>query len=167
MIMNCLWCTSCDKINSILLDFTIKQILANLLLYGKNMKIKPDATRKNSTIRMYEDLLEKLERISEQCNVSKSQFIEGMLADVFENGLNKILLGTGIITVHLSNKITRKHAESVLLENYPEIKNTLYVETDNDETEISVNLNGNEFNHDDVECVFHLILNDMVNLIDG
>jgi len=132
-----------------------------------NMKIKPDATRKNSTIRMYEDLLEKLETISEQCNVSKSQFVEGMLADVFENGMNNLLLGTGIITVHLSNKITRKHAENVLMENYPKIKNTLYVETDNDDTEITVNLNGNEFSHDDASCMFHATLNEMVLLIDG
>ena len=131
-----------------------------------NMKIKPDATRKNSTIRMYEDLLEKLETISEQCNVSKSQFVEGMLTDVFENGMN-LLLGTGIITVHLSNKITRKHAENVLMENYPKIKNTLYVETDNDDTEITVNLNGNQFSHDDVSCMFHATLNEMVLLIDG
>jgi len=131
------------------------------------MKIKPDATRKNSTIRMYEDLLEKLETISEQCNVSKSQFVEGMLADVFENGMNDLLLGTGIITVHLSNKITKKHAENVLLQNYPKIKNTLYVETDNDESEISVNLNGNEFDHNDTNCMFHAILNEMVNHIDG
>lgn len=136
-------------------------------LNGKNMKIKPDATRKNSTIRMYEDLLEKLETISDQCNVSKSQFVEGMLADVFEHGMNNLLLGTGIITVHLSNKITRKHAENVLLENYPKIKNTLYVETDNDDTEITVNLNGNEFSHDDVSCMFHATLNEMVLLIDG
>jgi hypothetical protein len=134
---------------------------------GINMKIKPDATRKNSTIRMYEDLLVKLETISEQCNVSKSQFVEGMLVDVFEHGMNKLLLGTGIITVHLSNKITRKHAENVLLENYPTIKNTLYVETDNDDTEITVNLNGNQFSHDDVSCMFHATLNQMVQLIDG
>ena len=131
------------------------------------MKIKPDAVRKNSTIRMYEDLLEKLESISEQCNVSKSQFVEGMLVDVFENGMADLLLGTGIITVHLSNKITKKHVENVLIENYPKIKNTLYIETDNDETEITVNLNGNEFSHHDNACMFHSILNEMVNLIDG
>jgi len=131
------------------------------------MKIKPDAVRKNSTIRMYENLLEKLESISEQCNVSKSQFVEGMLADVFENGMGDLLLGTGIITVHLSNKITKRHVENVLIENYPKIKNTLYVETDNDETEITVNLNGNEFSHHDTTCMFHSILNEMVNLIDG
>nr|WP_075519089.1 CopG family transcriptional regulator [Moritella viscosa] len=130
------------------------------------MKIKPDAVRKNSTIRMYEDLLEKLESISEQCNVSKSQFVEGMLVDVFENGMDDLLLGTGIITVHLSNKITKRHVENVLIENYPKIKNTLYVETDNDETEITVNLNGNEFSHNDITCMFHSILNKMVNLID-
>lgn len=131
------------------------------------MKIKPDAVRKNSTIRMYEDLLEKLESISEQCNVSKSQFVEGMLVDVFENGMDDLLLGTGIITVHLSNKITKRHVENVLIENYPKIKNTLYAETDNDETEITVNLNGNEFSHNDTTCMFHSILNKMVNLIDG
>ena len=147
--------------------FTKNRFLLTHGLCGKNMKIKPDATRKNSTIRMYEDLLEKLETVSAQCNVSKSQFIEGMLADVFENGMNNLLLGTGIITVHLSNKITRKHAENVLLENYPKIKNTLYVETDNDETEITVNLNGNEFNHDDVSCMFHATLNEMVQRIDS
>lgn len=130
------------------------------------MKIKPDATRKNSTIRMYEDLLEKLETMSEQLNVSKSQFVEGMLADVFENGMDNLLIGTGIITVHLSNKITRKYAENILLEHYPNIKNTLYVETDNDETEITVNLNGNQFSHDDVNCMFHATLNKMVQHID-
>lgn len=131
------------------------------------INIKPDTVRKNATIRMFTDILEQLDKTSKQCNVTKSVFVEGMLKEIFTHGMEDLLVGTGEVTVYLSNKITQKHADSILKATFPDLTNTKYVESDHDVTSISVSLNGNVFQHDDPDCVFHDTLVKMVALIDG
>lgn len=129
------------------------------------MQIKPDQTRKNSTIRLYLDVLDTLEKLSTQCNVSKSVFVESVLCDSFKN-LRLILAGSGIFTINLNNKITTTHAKNCVERMYPDINVAAYTQSDNDFSTISVNINGNHFDNSDIECVFYATLNEIVSSID-